>query len=103
MDRIGQSLRVALRAPPQRAQDEGNGRSGRHAPRGVSPHSLGPGDTLLDADAVIFSILPILAILSRCSAVHEPSILSSQSHERSVDRSSSCARSSGIARCQTHS
>ena len=66
MDRIGQSLRVALRALPQRAQDEGNGRSGRHGPRGVSPHSLGPGDTLLDADAVIFSILPILAILS-CS------------------------------------
>jgi len=29
-------------------------------------HSLGPGDTLPDAEAVIFSILPILAILS-CS------------------------------------
>ena len=50
---------------PQRAQDERNGRSGRHSPRDVSPHSLGRGDTLPDAEAVIFSILPILAILSR--------------------------------------
>ena len=49
---------------PQRAQDERNGRSGRHSPRDVFPHSLGPGDTLPDAQAVIFSILPILAILS---------------------------------------
>ena len=49
---------------PQRAQDEGNSRSGRHAPRDVFLHSLGPGDTLPDAQAVIFSILPILAILS---------------------------------------
>ena len=34
--------------------------------RDVFLHSLGPGDTLPDAEAVIFSILPILAILS-CS------------------------------------
>jgi len=32
-----------------------------------SLQSLGPGDTLPDAEAVIFSILPILAILSCCS------------------------------------
>ena len=63
MDRIEQRLRVAPKAPPQRAQDERNGRSGRHSPRDVSPHSLGPGDTLPDAETVIFSILPILAIL----------------------------------------
>ena len=69
MDRIEQSLRVARRALPQRAEDEGNGRSGRHAPRDVFLHSLGPGDTLPDAEAVIFSILPILAILSCCFAV----------------------------------
>jgi len=43
--------------------------------RDVFPHSLGPGDTLPDAETVIFSILPILAILSRCSAVHEHSFL----------------------------
>ena len=35
--------------------------------RDVFLHSLGPGDTLPDAEAVIFSILPILAILSCCS------------------------------------
>jgi hypothetical protein len=42
MDRIGQSLRVSFGSLPQRAQDEGNGRSGRHSPRDVSPNSLGP-------------------------------------------------------------
>jgi len=36
-------------------------------PRDVFLHSLGAGDALPDAEAVIFSILPILAILScRC-------------------------------------
>jgi len=34
--------------------------------RDVFPHSLGPRDTLSNAEA-IFSILPILAILSCCS------------------------------------
>ena len=33
--------------------------------RDVFLHSLGPGDTLPDAEAVIVSILPILAILSQ--------------------------------------
>ena len=66
MDRMEQSLHVVLGPLPQRAADEGNSRSGRHSPRDVFLHSLGPGDTLPDAEAVIFSILPILAILS-CS------------------------------------
>jgi hypothetical protein len=65
MDRIEQRLRVAPKPLPQRAEDEGNDRSGRHAPRDVFLHSLGPGDALPDAEAVIFSILPILAILSK--------------------------------------
>ena len=64
MDRMEQSLHVVLGPLPQRAADEGNSRSGRHSPRDVFLHSLGPGDTLPDAEAVIFSILPILAILS---------------------------------------
>ena len=50
---------------PQRAQCERNGRSGRHSSRDVLPHSLGPGDTLPDAETVILPILPILAILSK--------------------------------------
>ena len=69
MDRIEQRLRVARNPLPQRAEDEGNSPSGRHAPRDVFLHSLGPGDALPDADAAIFSILPILAILSCCFAV----------------------------------
>ena len=60
MDRMEQSLHVVLGPLPQRAADEGNSRSGRHSPRDVFLHSLGPGDALPDADAVIFSILQIL-------------------------------------------
>ena len=63
------------RSLPQRAEDEGNRGSGRHAPRDVFLHSLGPGDTLPDAEAVIFSILPILAILS-CRCRSRPDVFS---------------------------
>ena len=76
MDRIEQRLRVAPKLLPQRVQYEGNGRSGRHSPRDVFLHSLGPGDTRPDAEAVIFSILPILPILScSCSSAIDPRIL----------------------------
>jgi hypothetical protein len=64
MNRIEQRLRVAPNPLPQRARYERNSCSGRHSPRDVFLHSLGPGDALPDAEAVIFSILPILAILS---------------------------------------
>jgi hypothetical protein len=64
MDRIEQSLRVALRAPPATSPECGERPLGTPlAPRCV-PSFVRPGDTLPDAEAVIFSILPILAILS---------------------------------------
>ena len=70
MDRIEQSLRVALSV--LRATSPGEqGEQPLATPLSLRsvPHSLGPGDTLPDAEAVIFSILPILAILSCCFAV----------------------------------
>ena len=68
IDSIEQTLRVDLGSLPQRVGNEGTRRLGHHPPpRNVFLHSLGAGDALPDAEAVIFSILPILAILScRC-------------------------------------
>jgi len=74
MDRIEQRLRVAPNAPPPRSPVWEEQPLGTPLALDMSPNSLGSGDTVPDAEAVIFSILPILAILSCCcrSAVAVP-------------------------------
>jgi hypothetical protein len=79
MDRIKQRLRVAPNPLPQRARYERNSCSGRHSPRDVFLHSLGPGDALPDAEAVIFSILAILSGSCRSIRIACSKVLKTQS------------------------